>query len=315
MEHADERLFRSKQICEGHGRNTPSERRNRDSRLTGADRWRPDSSQVPCIRRARRSAHPRPPRRPCGRDLGCRDDDRACRPGHRRAPGQRLSVLRTSSTMSILRPSHQLAIKRLRPGPRYASTENGAKSVGGPAIDRRLSSGPRGASSDPPVAGPATISVWPSTSAGSTSSRSCANRQMVEGYRNSWCGFRRGRGSRCRNRSAVQHDAESQLERGVANLRFGHVVLAVRGGSQDASTDRMQPAHRAQAGSCARPGKTAGWIHIQHPPADTGRATRHATPAVERRFFDRERNRAASIRTPGARMVMSAALRQAAQSR
>ena len=45
------------------------------------------------------------------------------------------------------------------------------------------------ASSAPPVAGPATISACSMNSAGITSIRSCATRQIVDGHWNSWCGF------------------------------------------------------------------------------------------------------------------------------
>ena len=61
------------------------------------------------------------------------------------------------------------------------------RSAGGTVIARRLSSRPATvwARSAPPVAGPATTSVSSSTDAGSMSIRSCANRQIVDGYRNS----------------------------------------------------------------------------------------------------------------------------------
>jgi hypothetical protein len=64
-----------------------------------------------------------------------------------------------------------------------ASSVNGANSVGGRLMARRLSSRPAivCASSAPPVTGPVTTSVESTIDAGSTSSRSWANLQMVEG--------------------------------------------------------------------------------------------------------------------------------------
>ena len=65
--------------------------------------------------------------------------------------------------------------------------EKGAKLQDGWVKARRPSSRPAmvWARSAPPVAGPATMSVCSSSCAGRTSSRSCARRQIVDGYRNS----------------------------------------------------------------------------------------------------------------------------------
>ena len=92
--------------------------------------------------------------------------------------------------MSMLSPK-RTKFRKMQKG-RTRGFSKGANEHGGCVRLRRLSSSPAMvcASRAPPVGGPATTSTAAVTSSGTMSSRSCARRQIVEGYRSSWCGLR-----------------------------------------------------------------------------------------------------------------------------